>query len=65
MGKRALSSLLAALIALPTYYMFYSMFKNGFGTNPFLVALGLGILAFVGTLVIATLVAQQKRKAVS
>jgi hypothetical protein len=62
MGKRALSALLSALIALPMYYMFYSMFKNGFEAEPFFVALGIAVVTFVGTILIATLVAQNVRR---
>lgn len=63
MGKRALSALLAALIALPMYYMIYSMFRWGFETEPFLVALGIGVVTFGITLAIATLVGRQRQKA--
>ena len=62
MGKRASSGLLAALIALPMYYMFYSMFKNGFETMPFLVALGIAVLTFAITILIATLVARSVQR---
>lgn len=62
MGKCAMSGLLAALIALPMYYMFYSMFRNGFETGPFLVALGIGIATFVITMAITTLVGQQRQR---
>lgn len=62
MGKHALSALLAALIALPMYYMFYSMFSKGFETGPFIVALVIGVGTFVITLVIATVIGRQKQK---
>jgi len=62
MGKHALSGLLAALIAIPMYYMFYSMFRNGFETGPFLIALIIGGATFVITLVIATVVGRQRQK---
>lgn len=61
MGKHAYSSLLAALIALPMYYMFYSMFNDGFQTGPFLVALIIGAVTFVITLAIATMVGRQRQ----
>ncbi|HZR43106.1 MAG TPA: hypothetical protein VFB12_23500 [Ktedonobacteraceae bacterium] len=63
MGKRSLSALLAALIALPMYYMIYSMFRNGFEGGPFLIALIIGVATFVVTLTIATLVSRQKQQA--
>lgn len=62
MGKRAYGSLLAALIALPMYYMFYSMFHNGFETGPFLTALIIGAATFVITLAITTVVGRQRQK---
>lgn len=62
MGRRIYSALLAALIALPMYYMFYSMFRWGFETGPFLIALGIGVATFVITLAIATLVRRQRQQ---
>jgi hypothetical protein len=62
MGRRAYSALLAALIALPMYYMFDSMFRWGFDTVPFFVALGIAVATFVITLVIATLIAGQRQR---
>jgi hypothetical protein len=61
--KRAYSALLVALIALPMYYMFYSMFSHGFETNTFSVALVIGIVTFVVTLFIASLIARSKQRA--
>lgn len=61
--KNAYSSLLAALIALPMYYMFYSIFTKGFETNAFIVALILGVIAFLVTWFIASLVARSKQRA--
>ena len=61
--KRAYSALLAALIALPMYYMFYSMFSHGFETNTFIVALIIGVFTFVVTLFIASLIARSKQRA--
>lgn len=61
--KNAISSLLAALIAIPTYYMFSSMFRNGFQTNTFIVALILGVITFLVTWFIASLIARSKQRA--
>jgi Zn-dependent protease with chaperone function len=61
--KNAYSSLLAALIALPMYYMFYSMFTKGFETSAFIVALILGVIAFFVTWFIASLIARSKQRA--
>lgn len=61
--RNAISGLLAALIALPMYYMFFSMFSNGFETNAFIVALILGVIAFFVTWLIASLVARSKQRA--
>ena len=62
MGKRAYSAFLAALIALPMYYMFYSIFHWGFDGGAFLVALGIGVATFVITLAIAALVRRQRQQ---
>lgn len=61
--KHAISGLLAALIALPMYYMFFSMFRHGFETNTFIVALILGAFAFFVTWFIASLIARSKQRA--
>lgn len=61
--KHAISGLLAALIAIPMYYMFFAMFSNGFETNTFIVALILGVIAFFVTWLIASLIARSKQKA--
>ena len=45
--RTAQSALLAALIALPMYYMIYSMFTHGFETSTFITALTIGIITFV------------------
>jgi hypothetical protein len=63
MGRHALSGLLAALIAFPMYYMFYSIFNRGFEGGPFLTALIIGVATFVITVAIATLVGRQRQKA--
>ncbi|HLZ59436.1 MAG TPA: hypothetical protein VKR06_21025 [Ktedonosporobacter sp.] len=64
MSKNVVSALLAALIALPMYYMFWSMFHWGFETTQFLTALGIGVATFVITLVVYMLVSRQRQKAV-
>ena len=61
--RYAIGGLLAALIAIPMYYMFFSMFTNGFETNTFIVALILGVIAFVVTWFIASLIARSKQRA--
>jgi len=61
--KNAISGLLAALIAIPMYYMFFSMFRHGFETNTFIVALILGVIAFLVTWFIASLIARSKQRA--
>jgi hypothetical protein len=61
--KNAYSSLLAALIALPMYYMFYSMFTKGFETNTFIVALIIGVFTFLVTWFITSLIARSKQRA--
>jgi ABC-type uncharacterized transport system permease subunit len=61
--KNAISGLLAALIAIPMYYMFFSMFSHGFETNTFIVALILGVIAFLVTWFIASLIARSKQRA--
>jgi hypothetical protein len=61
--KHAISGLLAALIALPMYYMFFSMFSHGFETNTFIVALILGVIAFLVTWLIASQIARSKQRA--
>jgi hypothetical protein len=61
--RYAIGGLLAALIAIPMYYMFYSMFTNGFETNVFLVALTIGVVTFIVTWFIASLVARSKQRA--
>ena len=63
MGKHALSGLLAALIAFPMYYMFYSIFTHGFEGGPFLTAAIIALTTFVITVVIASLIARQGKKA--
>ena len=60
--KHALSGLLAALIALPMYYMFFEIFNRGFETNPFIVAVIIAVITFVLTILIASLVARSKQK---
>ena len=60
--RHAISGLLAALIAIPTYYMFSSMFSNGFQTTTFIVALILGVITFVVTWFIASLIARSKQR---
>jgi len=59
----AISGLLAALIAIPMYYMFSSMFRFGFETNTFIVALVLGVITFLVTWLIASLIARSKQRA--
>lgn len=61
--KYAIGGLLAALIAIPMYYMFFAMFHDGFEANTFIVALILGVIAFVVTWFIASLVARSKQRA--
>jgi hypothetical protein len=61
--RYAIGGLLAALIAIPMYYMFDSMFRNGFETNTFVVALIIGVITFVVTWFIASLVARSKQRA--
>ena len=58
--RHAISALLAALIALPMYYMFSSMFRHGFETNTFIVALILGVITFLVTWFIASVIARSK-----
>ncbi len=60
--RHAYSALLAALIALPMYYMFSSMFSHGFDTNTFIVALIIGGITFVVTWFIASLIARSKQR---
>lgn len=60
--RYAIGGLLAALIAIPMYYMFYSMFRNGFETNAFIVALIIGVITFIVTWFIASLVARSKQR---
>ena len=62
-ARNAYSALLAALIALPMYYMFYSIFNKGLDTNVFIVAFMLGVATFLITLVIAYLVRRSKQQA--
>ena len=61
--KNAISGLLAALIAIPMYYMFFSIFSKGFEANTFIVALILGVIAFLVTWFIASLIARSKQRA--
>ena len=61
--RYAIGGLLAALIAIPMYYMFSSMFNNGFQTTTFIVALILGAITFVVTWFIASLIARSKPRA--
>lgn len=61
--RHAISGLLAALIAIPTYYMFDSIFRSGFQTNPFIVALIIGVITFLVTWFIASLIARSKQGA--
>jgi hypothetical protein len=61
--RNALSGLLAALIALPMYYMFYSMFAHGFETNVFVVALIIGVVTFLISTSIAYFISRSKQKA--
>lgn len=62
-ARNALSGLLAALIALPMYYMFYSMSRYGFDTPGFITALVIGIVTFIVTLLIAYFVRRSHQKA--
>ncbi len=61
--RHALSALLAALIALPMYYMIDSMFTKGFETNTFMVALIIGVVTFLITFAIASFVGRSKQRA--
>ena len=61
--RYAIGGLLAALIAIPMYYMFSSMFRNGFETNTFIVALIIGVITFIVTWFIASLIARSKQRA--
>ena len=61
--RHAISALLAALIALPMYYMFSSMSRHGFETSTFVFALILGVITFLVTWFIASLVARSKQRA--
>lgn len=62
-ARNAYSGLLAALIALPMYYMFYSIFTKGFDTGTFIVALIIGVATFFISLAIAYLVRRSKQQA--
>jgi hypothetical protein len=57
------SALLAALIALPMYYMIYSMFRHGFETGTFITALAIGIITFAITFAIAYFIGRSKQRA--
>jgi predicted lipid-binding transport protein (Tim44 family) len=61
--RYAIGGLLAALIAIPMYYMFFSMFTNGFEANAFIVALIIGVITFIVTWFIASLIARSKERA--
>jgi uncharacterized membrane protein YvlD (DUF360 family) len=61
--RYAIGGLLAALIAIPMYYMFSSMFNQGFQTNTFIVALIIGVITFVVTWFIASQIARSKQRA--
>ncbi|HEX9068628.1 MAG TPA: hypothetical protein VF807_07655 [Ktedonobacterales bacterium] len=61
--RYAIGGLLAALIAIPTYYMFSSMFLQGFETNTFIVALIIGVITFFVTWFIASLIARSRQRA--
>lgn len=61
--RHAYSGLLAALIALPMYYMFFEIFNKGFDASPFIVAVIIGVITFVLTILIASLVSRSKQKA--
>lgn len=60
--KYAYSGLLSALIAVPMYYMFFSIFNRGFEPNTFIVALILGVIAFLIAWFIASQIARSKQK---
>ena len=60
--RNALSGLLAGLIALPMYYMFYSMFSHGFETPVFITALIIGVITFLITTSIAYFIGRAKQK---
>ena len=60
--RYAIGGLLAALIAIPMYYMFYSMFRYGLEPNAFIVALIIGVITFLVTWFIASLIAQSKQR---
>lgn len=61
--RYAIGGLLAALIAIPMYYMFSSMFRHGFESDTFIVALIIGVITFVVTWFIASLIAGSKQRA--
>ena len=61
--RRAISGLLAALIALPMYYMFSTIFRHGFESDTFIVALIIGVITFVVTWLIASQIARSRRRA--
>ena len=61
--RYALGGLLAALIAIPMYYMFSLMFRNGLEVDTFIVALIIGVITFAVTWFIASLVARSKQRA--
>jgi hypothetical protein len=61
--RTAQSALLAALIALPMYYMLYSMFRHGFETSTFITALTIGIITFVIAFSIAYFIGRSKQTA--
>ncbi len=54
---------LAALIALPMYYMFFSMFSHGFETSIFIGAVIIAAVTFLVTFSIAYLVGRSHQKA--
>lgn len=60
--RYAIGGLLAALIAIPMYYMFSSMFSNGFQATTFIVALIIGVITFVVTWFVASLVGRSKQR---
>lgn len=61
--RTALSALLSALIALPMYYMIYSMFSHGFETQTFMTALTIGIITFVIAFSITYFIGRSKQTA--
>ena len=61
--RYAIGGLLAALIAIPMYYMFFAIFRYGLETSAFITALVIGAITFVVTWFIASLVARSRQRA--